>query len=363
MKIMNSSVPMGERVSSLDVSRGLSIVLMIEAHILIFVPYLTKYSAFFAAPLFLVIAGVSYQLFLQSRIKKGVNLRIIYMETFWRSITLFLVTFSVTIIGILFVPWYYQSIGNGWVNLFNIPWTVFEAISIGYLLGLIIYKNKKLKVIAIFAIFTLSYLISTFHIDSLYSLITPSSFSMNMISFFIFGQLIFEIYNKENISLKNNSKLLIYAISFIAISFAIQYIFPYNFDYENRTKFTVFLMSSSIMLFVMLILIRFIDIKKYLRKICVPFENIGRIAFTAYYLHLLIIFLLKKLIMGHFLLYADNLIILILTVMILAVFEKIWRKYNYVFGLEWTLRKVANIMTMFSENLYQRCVNPKKEHI
>ena len=147
MKIMNSSVPRSERVSSLDVTRGLSIVLMIEAHILISIPFLTKYSAFFAAPLFLVIAGVSYQLFLKSRIKKGLNSRIIYMETFWRSITLFIVTFSITIIGLLMVPWYYQSIGNGWVNLFNIPWTVFEAISIGYILGILINKNIKLKII------------------------------------------------------------------------------------------------------------------------------------------------------------------------------------------------------------------------
>jgi len=357
MKIMNSSVPRGERVSSLDVSRGLSIVLMIEAHILISIPFLTKYSAFFAAPLFLVIAGVSYQLFLKSRIKNGLNPRIIYMETFWRSITLFLVTFSVTIIGLLFVPWYYQSIGNGWVNVFNIPWTVFEAISIGYLLGLVIYKNKKLKLIAIAAIFTLSYLIGSFHIDSLYFLITPSSFSMNMICFFIFGQLIFEIYNRENLSLNTNSKLLICGILFVSISLLLQYIFPHNFNYQNRTSFTVFLMSSSIMLMGLLFLIRYIDIKKYLRKICVPFENIGRIAFTAYYLHLLIIFLLKKLILGHFMPYVNNLIILIATVMILALFEKIWRRYNYAFGLEWTLRKVANIMTMYSENIYRRYVN------
>ena len=177
---------------------------------------------------------------------------------------------------------------------------------------------------------------------------------MNMICFFIFGQLIFEIYDRKNLSINTNSKLLICAILFAFISLLLQYITSHNFNYENRTNFTVFLMSSSIMLIGMLFLIRYIDIKQYLRKICVPFENIGRIAFTAYYLHLLIIFILKKLILGYFFPNVTNLIILILTILVLALFEKVWRRYNYAFGLEWTLRKVANILAMYSENIYQR---------
>lgn len=351
---MKNSVPKSKRISSLDISRGISIFLMIEAHILILIPLFSKKCAFFAAPFFLIIAGVSFQLFLQSRIKRGLKYSSIYLETFWRALLLFLITFSITILGIIFFGWYYKLIGNVGLTIYNIPWTVFEAISLGYIIGLIIYRSFKLKLLTIFVLFVISYLISFFDINSLFFLIKPSSFSMNMIAFFIFGQLIYESYNKVNISPSRNSKLIAYSIILIIVSYIILIISPYEFVYSERTKFPVFLMSSSILFFSMLILIRLRDINDKFKNILSPFEGIGKIAFSAYYLHIIIIHLLKIVLLNRMPPYIVNITILVLTVIILSIIERYWRKYNYAFGLEWILRRGANFLTNKSEKVLEK---------
>lgn len=337
------------RIASLDISRGLAIVFMIEAHILIFIPYLQDYCGTLAAPFFFIIAGASYQLFLKSRIKKGLSKTAIYLETFWRALLLFLVTISISIGGMVLFAWYYSSIG-----VTSLPWTVFEIIAIGYVLGLLIYRNFKLQMLAIFLIFSLSYVIAQFHVSSLYFLVNqyPLDLSMNMICYFIFGQMVWNIYDGRNISSSYNNRWLGLSGLLIVGSLGILQIFPVEFTSVERATFQLFLLISGVLLLLMLVLIRVVDIQDRFKKVLSPIEGIGRIAFSAFYLNVAVIFVLKKIVVvGPVPPLAANLIILVLTVIILAVIERIWKRFNYFLSLEWLLRQGANIMTKHSKNL------------
>ena len=356
MNIFKNKIRRSPRFPSLDISRGMAIVLMIEAHVLILIPFITDYSGMFAAPFFFIIAGVSYELFLKSRFNKGITKSVIYFETFWRAIILFLVTISITILGMILFSWYYHSIGS-----FGLTWTVFEVIAIGYLLGLLIYRDS-LKLITIIVIFSVSYLISQFQINNLYFLINPANLSMNMIAYFVFGQLISGIYQKKYLSSKGNSKLLMYSGLFVLISLVIFNIFPVQLVSQDRSTFSLFLVISSILLLVILFFIRIVDIEKHLNRLLSPFASIGKIAFTAFYLNVLIIFILKRIILAYVPpSYAVNIVIVVLTVAILTIIERIWVRYNYFLSLEWLLRQGANIMTKQSENINNNYFNRENE--
>ncbi len=90
---------------------------------------------------------------------------------------------------------------------------------------------------------------------------------MNMICYFIFGQLVSGMYNKENLSSKSNVKLLMYSALLIAISLGILHIFPVEFISTERTTFQLFLVISSILLLVILLFIRTVDIKYKFKKL------------------------------------------------------------------------------------------------
>jgi NADH:ubiquinone oxidoreductase subunit 3 (subunit A) len=88
-----------------------------------------------------------------------------------------------------------------------------------------------------------------------------------MICYFIFGQLVSGMYNKENLSSKSNVKLLMYSALLIAISLGILHIFPVEFISTERTTFQLFLVISSILLLVILLFIRTVDIKYKFKKL------------------------------------------------------------------------------------------------
>jgi hypothetical protein len=73
-----------------------------------------------------------------------------------------------------------------------------------------------------------------------------------------------------------------------------------------------------------------------------PFEKVGKICFTAYYIHFFLLFVLEKytsFLLKYFPSSISNLIILVVITMILVKIEENWRNYNYIFGFEWLIRK------------------------
>lgn len=335
------------RFSSLDIMRGLAVVLMIEAHIKILPAFLSLklFSSILAAPFFLIAAGTGFQLFLRSRREKGHENRFIFLETFFRATILFLVTTSLFIIGIKIFP-------SSFVDNGIIKWNVFQVIAVGYIFGFFIRKSILNKIIAIISIFVISVLINYFSVNSLYFLIKGIFPVIPWVSYFIFGQIVYEVYDKNNFTIKNNLRMIGYSSFFLIFNILIIYLFPYEFVSSGRSCFPEFLLISSIFLFLIVIMIRWVDLKKPLRKICLPFASIGKIAFTAYYLQTLLVVLSYDFIFNSVPQGIANIIILLLVIMSFTIFEKLWRPYNYVFGLEWILRRGTKLIMFHIKKIF-----------
>ena len=81
------------RYSSLDVTRGFSFTLMIlsDIPVLVSMGVIPGIAFQLASPFFLIVAGLSYEFFVSSRLKSGLRSREIALESFFRSILLLLI--------------------------------------------------------------------------------------------------------------------------------------------------------------------------------------------------------------------------------------------------------------------------------
>jgi hypothetical protein len=335
MELINNKIP--KRFMSLDIARGIAVLLMVEAHIRFIVPILSEWAYLFAAPSFIFISGVSYQLLIQSRQNKVRSS--IYLEVLWRAVLLFLLTAAVTLVGNLFL--------SRDVSIFI--GDIFLIIAVGYIIGLLIKSSIKLKVITIISIYVLTFIITNYHIQSLLFL-TGSIQILPGVCYFIVGQIAFEAYKNKNLDLKTNNKFLAYAAVLMVINLGILYLIPYNFTIQGRDFFLEFLTISSTTTFIAFLLLRVIDIEDRFNRIFKPVRNLGRISLTGYYVSYV-----SFVVTGFFVLRTSpiilNLSFFIFAVTALILLEKLWRPYKYILGFEWILRKGTNIGVKFTEKI------------
>ena len=101
-----------DRITSIDVCRGIAIISMITADIPVVknvgmniaIGIIRPCAGMFAAPFFLFIAGFSYELFVISRLERNRNTIPLNIETFWRAIILLAITQILFFSGVLFFP-------------------------------------------------------------------------------------------------------------------------------------------------------------------------------------------------------------------------------------------------------------------
>ena len=114
---------------------------------------------------------------------------------------------DIFVIGSIFFPIFNQPYG-----IFK--WSVFQVIGLGYIFGFFVRNSIVKKLISIIGIFILSIFISNFQIEALYFLIKGFLPLIPYLSYFILGQLLYEIYKNHNLSLKRNRKLIYLFINF-----------------------------------------------------------------------------------------------------------------------------------------------------
>ncbi len=335
MELINNKIP--KRFMSLDIARGIAVLLMVEAHIRFIVPIFSEWAYLFAAPSFIFISGVSYQLLIQSRQNKVRSS--IYLEVLWRALLLFLLTALMTLIGNLFLS----------RNVSVFFGDIFLIIAVGYIIGLLIKNSIKLKVAAVIIIYLLTFIITNYHIQSLLFL-TGSIQILPGVCYFIVGQIAFEAYKNKNLNLKTSTKFLAYAAVFTAINLGILYLIPYNFTIQGRDFFLEFLTISSITTFITFLLLRVVDIGGKFNTVFKPVRNLGRISLTGYYVSYI-----SFVVTGFFVLKTNpiilNLSFFIFAVTALILLEKLWRPHNYILGFEWLLRRGTNIGIKFTEKI------------
>ncbi|WP_440946624.1 OpgC domain-containing protein [Methanosarcina sp. T3] len=327
------------RLHAVDICRGLALLLMIEGHIPQSIGWISDWAFILAGPFFLIISGFSYDLFLSSRMKKS-SKKYTFLESFFRGFLIYIIPLIPYIIVGIFFSSYFSSVTGHTYKLNIFHWGIFQIIGAGYILGLVVPNNFKSKILLTISTFIISYIIVNYFSESLTFLISGVFPLFPWIGYFLYGRVAYELYRSEQ--LKDDKTLLSFSAAFLIISLLICEIFKVNLSLPARGQFPMFLFLGSLHFFIFSILVVYVDHKHFYFSSANKLENIGKICFTAYYIHFLGLFLIQKSVSTFFenLLPAiSNLIILLIVVIILVQIEKIWRNYNYRFGFEWLLRK------------------------
>lgn len=334
MMVMNN-----QRLSSIDIFRGFAVLLMIVAHIPTQLPEIIQRSAnIFAPPFFLMISGFSYDLFLASREKKRVKPTLIYLESFIKGCLIYLIPLLPYIIACIFLPKYTFQIFH---------WGIFQVIGVGYIVGFFVPLNIASKSTAVILVFVSNFLMRNVFQETFSFLITDSFPLFPWIAYFLFGRIVYDL--SQNIYNRKISYISYSVLAFL-VSISIFNINNGDFDPLTRGQIPMFLLLSSLQVVILFLLIVFVDLLKQCQKLFQPIENFGKIAFTLYYAHLLIIYSITYTAQVFFdrqVTHTYNLFILIFTIIFLMWAERKWVKYDYKFGFEWfiktTSKKILNV--------------------
>jgi uncharacterized membrane protein len=344
-----------ERFLSLDICRGFAIFVMIEAHIsLIFLSStLNTLSDIVAAPFFILISGVAFELFVVSRIRREKSKSQIFLESLSRSIVLFAITLLPYAIASIVMPPTFP-----WIGI--LKWSVFQVIAVGYIIGFFLQGRQVLKIIALALILFSSPFLS--NIENL-SFLTTGTFPLfPFLGFFIIGQIFSDIYTNKRIEAMSSRNLILISILPLVILIPILLISNTVFGSDTLGQIHVFLFVCGVQFFFIVLFKVIVDRAKH-TLIFRSLERIGRISFSAYYLHLAIIFALAKVFSvlhfapppsDFFIVLMLNIVILLSITWALSFFEPKWSKYRYIFGVEWLFRKGSEILVSIVESILAR---------
>lgn len=347
-----------KRLVSVDICRCIAILLMIETHISSrLLPYPTSLGSLgtltgaMAAPFFLIISGISYDFFYHSRLRKNFKRNDIFIESFFKGFfvyTLPLIPYFLT--HILFPS-------NN--ELTFIHWGVFQVIGFGYIFGFFIPRNVAAKLLSITFVFIITFIIHNYYFKTFYFLVTDNFPLFPFIGYFLFGRLSYEIYQK--CYLKSSAFILSISFIFFVISFLLFKAIRLDFSSVTSHEITfhqipIFLILCSIQFLIFFLLVIFVDHKSFVSNLLSPLVNIGKISFSSYYIHHLIIYTIIFVcsFFGYSLTLLPssmNLIFLLFIILILFYFEKLWHHYDYILGFEWILRKG----TYLTIKKFQKC--------
>ncbi len=340
------------RYHSIDIARGIAIFCMLVAHVYLLFPAYIKYNYLgsLAAPFFIIIAGTSYDLLISARVKINIENKLIFLEIFYRALMLITIDAIALFVGSMISPSIYH---------FAIYFGVFQVIALGYIVGCLIPNNLITK---IFSLIGLAFLIVVTGIcfSNNAILINISITVFPMLIYFQFGRILFNLLDKQYQQLFS-PKFLVIIPSLLLIYSVILYLKGYTIVGDlstQRYELPVILIICSLMYIIFSVLVRYVDRSNEYLIVLKPFERMGKIAFTLFYLNMIIIIL----VLMFFLKCLPNIVLpkesifmyvisIILLVLIFAQFEKLWSKYNYRYGAEWIYRNGTRLLVNITQNI------------
>ena len=335
-----------ERLPSVDICRGIAILCMLVSDIPLtaHVDIAKTIGNVLAVPLFLFIAGVSFELFVLSRKEKHTNILSFNIETFWKAIILYGITQIIFLVGVLAFP---QEFSLGFNS------TVFFVIAAGYILSIIIPGKWMYLIPAIFIPFIISYF-STSLPGVVMFIFSPPFPLIPYIAYFFAGRGIMIVYETRNDQAMKSWEIAFFSLIMVAI-LEILFILlnlPSILLLTTRTHILGFLLLAAGIISILSLFSIGNDRIKGFNTFFSPLERIGRIAFSTYYvfygMELVVFpFLNRRFVSGldpklQIIAYFLSIVII---VMIMAGIEKIWRKADYKFGMEWAMRRGSAYMT------------------
>jgi hypothetical protein len=317
-----------DRVSSVDIGRGLAILCMISAHFSVTFWLINNYGNILAAPFFLFISGISFEFFVNSRIRRKMSQTQIFFESFSKSI--FIYTLPLIPYVIIWL------VDSAKYLFYPVHWGVFQVIAIGYLAGFFMYRDWRAKVLSIGSIFIITLVVQTYYPQIFGFLLSDIFPVLPWLAYFIMGQLIYEMYKFTSIS---SEKWLLCSVIIVIPCFIIFKMDGIPFDSSLRTHFSLFLLLSGIFLVIQSIVMILADRLHRCQRLFSPLERVGKIAFTSYYLQFPLLFIGMLVITKYHLSSLFVIPFIIVIMGILAIIEKYWEKYDFRFGFEWAVRK------------------------
>jgi uncharacterized membrane protein YeiB len=330
------------RYASVDVARGLAILCMIIAHLtLVFhSPELFYYVGVLAAPFFLIIGGTSYDLLVSSRARKNVDRRMIRLEIYYRALLLVAIDTAVLFIGSMVWPS---------VFTFMLYWGVLQVLAFGYVFGTLIRNTLAAKVAGIAGLVLLVLAMDTFFSGNT-TLSSLTTTLLPMLIYFQFGRVLFHL-NNRNLRMRFANRIRALSLLSLAVVLAALFVTPgYDGILLNRMSLPSIAVICIVMFLVVLCLIRSVDDSGKAPVLLRPLERIGRMAFTIFYLHMVMIFAVIKIIslLLPNALHVDslplNVLAIALFVLALAEVERRWSRYGYRFSVEWVFREGARFL-------------------
>ncbi len=339
---------MAKRLNSIDILRGISVILMIFGHVFyawpivnnIFLINLFIFIFLLAPPLFLIISGFSFYLFVNNMKMNSYSKKKIFIEILKRALFISIVT---TMFILIFGFIYNLKIS------FIIYWSIFQVISLSMILfWSIIFIRQIYRLICylflICIIFLINLIICFYKIYLLYILIKGESFSfIPWCNFFIFGLLVSDLLN--NTQQEKIKKIILMFLVIIINNLLLWAIFS---TMITDSFFLHYLKSISFFVISFAICYYYIDIKNYDTKFSKYLTQWGRIAFSIYYIQFILIIggrLLIPLIIYELVLFIPVeflfYLILISIYLILEIIINIWKKFNYIYGIEWLMNQIS----------------------
>jgi hypothetical protein len=304
-----------------------------------------SFCGLIASPFFLIISGISYEFFLASRLLKGISEKELSFESFFRAVILLIIVAIPLFIGSILYP---EKFTPGF------HWSIFQIIAVGYLIGIFIKRNIKLEFLLVIGIFALYYILNAFFSSTFSFFLSGELPPLPYLAYFFVGRMGVEVYSMKKTFNKKNFYLFLLSVLFLAVIIIFLKISPLSLFYRSRDNIIMF---SLISIWVILLTIAFhtcVDLKHRKNFLLKPFERIGKIAFSSYYILYVLWLAVFPVLNSYFLIHFSYvalagmyILLVILIVLLLSIFENKWSEYNYKFGIEWLLREgVKFVMKM-----------------
>ena len=352
---------MKERIISIDILRGLTIIFMIPFHFFIkwmdwtprdygIFKEITVFLSILTAPFFLIISGMGYHYFINKKINENISKSNIFSEVLKRSLFIFGVS---TLLQILFGFIFNTESTN------IIYWSVFQVIGFSMILFFSFpFLKQNLRIVlyisVIILLFFLDNIISVFKLNYL-SILNEGVFEfIPWVNFFIFGLFFGSTISNwpgEQFSIKLIICIIIGIMSYL--TFFMRILLP--FHYYSTYFFAFFMLMVGIFIILFCLCYYFFDRKGkdiYIQKSIIRW---GKLAFSIYYIHFgvigigIIVFplIINEIYTSGFLIY-QFIIFLVIFFISLEMFIRIWQRYNFFLGIEWFMNKISK-KSLFSE--------------
>jgi len=294
-----------------------------------------------APSFFLIVSGTSFFLFINKKISKKISRKNIFSETLKRALFIFIVSLLIQV---------FFGFVLGMHISFIIYWSIFQVIAFSMITFFAIpflKRNLRITIMfsSLFLIFLANYVIGYYKIEILYILVSGGDFPyIRWASFYVFGMVLGDLI--INTPIDKFKKILIITLStgiFLLILwfFWISQLLIDSFILSFSATFSIFFILFPIIYY-------FTDIKESESFFQETLTHWGKFSFSIYYIQFgviaagVIIFpLIISDIYSNGFLFYQYLILLVLIYIGIDIFLRIWKKFDYIFGIEWFLNLIS----------------------